>query len=509
MHTLNKLLQGLDTRFLCGDPDTVIKAVDYDSRKTSGGSLFVCIRGYVTDGHRFIDKAIALNAAAILIEDDQDMYSDEELIDKAREKGIAVVSVFDTRLALAHVSAAFFSHPAEPLTMVGITGTKGKTTTTYMIRDIFEKANRSTGLIGTVANIIAGEEHKADRTTPESYKLQEMLAEMAEKGQDSCVMEVSSQGLMLNRVYGCRFDVGAFTNLYHDHIGEHEHSDMDDYLKAKLLIFDQSDVGLINADSAAADRVIRYASARCPVYTYGIDKPCDVSASDLKTCRANNRIGTSFTMKSPWYNGEIFVAMPGKFNVYNALCAASAAGICGLPFEAVLEALSEVSVPGRLQAVPCDRGFTVLVDYAHNAASLENLLSTLREYCTGRLITLFGCGGDRAKSRRYEMGEVSGRLSDLTVITSDNPRSEDPAAIIADIMTGFSKTAGHSVIEPDRRTAIEKALSMAEKDDFVIIAGKGHEDYQIFKDRTIHFDDAEISAEILARMDSQEENADT
>lgn len=500
MHTLSQLLEGLDTRFICGNPDTEIQSVDYDSRKASDGSLFVCIRGYVTDGHRYIDKAIAQNAAAILIEDDQDIYTDEELSEKVRVKGIAVVSVFDTRLALAHVSASFFAHPAEKLTMVGITGTKGKTTTTYMIRDIFEKAQRSAGLIGTVANIVAGEVIKADRTTPESYKLQEMLARMAEKGQDSCVMEVSSQGLMLNRVYGCRFNVGAFTNLYHDHIGENEHSDMDDYLKAKLLIFDQSDTGLINADSAESDRVIRYASARCPVYTYGIDKPCDVSASDLKTCRKNNRIGTSFTMKSPWYNGEVFVAMPGKFNVYNALCAASAAGICGLPFGAVLEALAEVSVPGRLQAVPCDRGFTVLVDYAHNAASLENLLTTLREYCGGRLITLFGCGGDRAKSRRYEMGEVSGRLSDLTVITSDNPRSEEPLEIIADIMTGFSKTNGRSIIEPDRRTAIEKALSIAEKDDFVIIAGKGHEDYQIFKDRTIHFDDAETAAGILAQM---------
>jgi UDP-N-acetylmuramoyl-L-alanyl-D-glutamate--2,6-diaminopimelate ligase len=506
MHTLNKLLQGLDTRFICGDPDTIITSVDYDSRKVTKGSLFVSIRGYVTDGHRFIDKVIEQNAAAILIEDDQDLYTDAELIARAREKGIAIVSVFDTRLALAHVSAAFFSHPSDSLAMVGITGTKGKTTTTYMIRDIFEKAQRSTGLIGTVANIIAGEVEKADRTTPESYKLQEMLARMVDKGQDSCVMEVSSQGLMLSRVYGCRFDVGAFTNLYHDHIGEHEHSDMDDYLKAKLLIFDQSDVGLINADSAEADRVIKYAAARCPYYTYGIDKPCDVSASDLKTCRENNRIGTSFVMKSPWYNGRVFVAMPGKFNVYNALCAAASAGICGLPFEAVLEALADVSVPGRLQAVPCDRGFTVLVDYAHNAASLENLLTTLREYCPGRLITVFGCGGDRAKSRRYEMGEVSGALSDLTVITSDNPRSEDPAEIIADIMQGFSRTDGKSMIEPDRRTAIEKALSIAEKDDFVIIAGKGHEDYQIFRDRTIHFDDAETAAGILARMNSQEEN---
>ena len=502
MHTLNSLLQGLESRFISGDPDTVIKTVVYDSRQATEGSLFVCIRGFVTDGHRFIEKVIGLNASAILIEDGQDAYPESELAEKAREKGIAVVSVSDTRIALAHVSAAYFSHPSESLTMVGITGTKGKTTTTYMIRDIFEKAHKSTGLIGTVSNIIAGEERKADRTTPESYKLQEMLGQMAGKGQDSCVMEVSSQGLMLNRVYGCRFDVGAFTNLYHDHIGEHEHSDMDDYLKAKLLIFDQSDVGLVNADSAAADRVIKYAAARCPVYTYGIDKPCDVWASDLKTCRVNNRIGTSFTIKSPWYNGEVFVAMPGKFNVYNALCAASAAGVCGLPFEAVLDALSGVSVPGRLQSVPCDRGFTVLVDYAHNAASLENLLVTLREYCTGRLITMFGCGGDRAKSRRYEMGEVSGRLSDLTVITSDNPRSEDPAEIITDIMQGFSKTRGKCVIEPDRRTAIEKALSLAKKDDFVIIAGKGHEDYQIFKDRTIHFDDAETAAEILSQMNS-------
>jgi len=502
---LASLTEGLEYKIVSGSETVDVTSIIYDSRKVTEGSLFVCICGFVSDGHRFISQALEKGAAAIIIQDDQTVITLPDLALRAASSNTAVLSLSNTRRALAHISAAFFSHPSEKIRLIGITGTKGKTTTTYMLRDIFEKTGKSTGLIGTVSNIVAGEVRQADRTTPESYDLQSLLNEMVQKKLDSCIMEVSSQGLMLDRSYGCRFKVGAFTNLYHDHIGEHEHANMKEYLEAKLLLFDQSEIGVINADSDEADKVIAYARPRCPVYTYGIDNPCDVRAVRLRKDRQNGKIGTAFVLESPWYNGSVFVAMPGKFNVYNALCAIAAAGVCGIPFAAVLDALSNVSVPGRLQTVPGKGDYTVLVDYAHNAASLENLLCTLREYCSGRLITLFGCGGDRAKSRRYEMGEISGKLSDLTVITSDNPRTEDPADIIADILQGFSKAGGKYIIETDRKKAIALALSLAQENDFVIIAGKGHENYQIFEDRTIHFDDAETAAEMLSVIDHDRE----
>ncbi len=499
---LLQLTDGLEYKIICGSNETKIQSVIYDSRKVTSGSLFVCIQGFVSDGHKYIKQALQKGAAAIMIADGQTGIELTELCKEAKEKHAVILSTPNTRRALAMISAAFFSYPSEKIQMIGITGTKGKTTTTYMIREIFQKSERSTGLIGTIANIIDGEVRQAERTTPESYDLQNLLSEMLEKNMDSCVMEVSSQGLMLDRSYGCRYQIGGFTNLYHDHIGEHEHANMQEYLDAKLLLFDQSAIGVINADSDVSDKVVEYASARCPVFTYGIDHECDVRAYDIKKEKKNGRIGTSFLVKSPWYNESFFVAMPGRFNVYNALCAISIAGICGIPAESVKAGLEDISVPGRLQRVPNKSAYTVLVDYAHNAASLENLLLTLREYCSGRLITVFGCGGDRAKSRRYEMGEVSGKLSDLSIITSDNPRSEEPMDIIADILYGFSKTNGKYLLEPDRENAISLALSLAQKDDFVIIAGKGHENYQIFKDHTIHFDDAEIAFKLLSDMDN-------
>jgi UDP-N-acetylmuramoyl-L-alanyl-D-glutamate--2,6-diaminopimelate ligase len=494
---VSKLLSGLSHKVIAGPEDAPVSSIAFDSRKVSAGSLFVCIRGFVSDGHRFIMQAVKQGASVIMIQEDQNDISESELQEIAINHHVTIVSTDNTRIGLAHVSDAFFSHPSQALCLIGITGTKGKTTTSYMIREIFEKNGKSTGLIGTVSNIIAGDIRQAARTTPESYDLQAILHEMVEKKQDSCIMEVSSQGLMLDRVYGCHFRAGAFTNLYHDHIGLHEHANMEEYLQAKLLIFDMSDVGIVNADCSVANQVIEYALGKGPAITYGIDMPCDVRAYDIRKDRRNGMIGTTFLLQSPWYNTSFFIGMPGKFNIYNALCAISVAGTCGMSEEAVRNGLAEVRVPGRLQVVPHTGECTVLVDYAHNAASLENLLVTLREYCSGRLITVFGCGGDRAKSRRYEMGEVSGKLSDMTIITSDNPRSEDPMAIIADILTGFSKTDGVYQIEPDRTNAIALAISLAQKDDFVIIAGKGHENYQIFKDHTIHYDDAEIAENLL------------
>jgi len=500
MTTVRNLVQGMEYIRIEGSLDKAVESLAYDSRKVAPGTLFVCVRGYVVDGHAFLEKAIAGGAVAAVIQKDQTVIAQDDLVRLAKENNLTIVAVDNTRQALARISSHYFGDPTEKLAVYGITGTKGKTTTTYMVRDVLLRAGHTTGLVGTVANIIGEEVRPASHTTPESYELQSVLAEMVGAGSDSCVMEVSSQGLMLDRVYGMRFAVGAFTNLYHDHIGPTEHANMEEYLDAKRKIFDRSDVGLINMDTPVSLDLIAYASKRTEVITFGIDNSCDVRALHLTKQLRGDRIGTSFQIESPWYTGECYVGMPGKFNVYNALCAAAVAGIAGVSFDHVLESLAEVRVPGRIQPVKNDLGFQVFVDYAHNAASLENVLITLREYCEGRLITVFGCGGNRSKTRRFEMGEVSGNLSDLTVITSDNPRSEEPMDIIADILVGFDKTTGVREVEPDRKEAIRRALSIAKPGDFVLIAGKGHEDYQIFKDRTIHFDDAQTALELLAEL---------
>lgn len=503
-HLLAALLEETEYRLISGTLEAEVNSVFYDSRKIKEGSLFVCIPGYIVDGHSFLPDAVDKKASVIVIQDDQSLFSEEQLTSFSKENVVTFISVPDTRIGLAKISASFFGYPTNHLNLIGITGTKGKTTTTYMLHDIFVCAGRKTGLIGTVANIVSGDTRQASRTTPESYDLQMLLHEMVTTGDDSCIMEVSSQGLMLGRVHGCSFSAGAFTNLYHDHISEHEHKNMEEYLDAKKKIFDQSSCGVINSDTTVSDQVIDYARLRCPVYTYGLSENCDCRATEIKKTSRRGIAGSEIILMSPWYQGKLFIALPGRFNVYNALCAITIAGISDIPFEAIKKSLARVTVPGRLQMIKNDRDVTVLVDYAHNAASLEILLETLREDCRGRLITVFGCGGNRAKTRRTEMGEVSGRLSDLTVITSDNPRNEEPEDIINDILSGISGTTGKYIIEPDRRKAIEHAISIAVTGDFVIIAGKGHENYQIFRDKTIHFDDVEVATEIIEAFTTKE-----
>ena len=364
-----------------------------------------------------------------------------------------------------------------------------------MVRAILKAAGRQTGLIGTVANMIGDKVMYASRTTPESYDLQALLDEMTAVGIDSCVMEVSSQGLKLNRVYGCEFRAGVFTNLYEDHIGPHEHADMEEYLQSKLLLFDVSNDRIVNRDIDIYERVGRSAGEHI---SYGLDSKSDVRAQDLRRTIEKGIAGTSFFLQTPWFEGNVFVAMPGSFNVSNALAAAAVCGSLGIGLDSIRAGLSNVSVPGRVQSVSTKGNFQIVVDYAHNAASLEKLLETLRSYVDNRLIVVFGNGGDRARSRRFEMGETAGRMADFTVITSDNPRTEDPMAIIQDILTGIKPTGGKYEVVPDRREAIAYAIDLAEPGDMIIIAGKGHETYQILKDETIHFDDAETASELLA-----------
>lgn len=486
---LSEILGNEEYRVISGSDSCDVTSVEYDSRKIQAGSLFVAIIGFTSDGHSFIKQAVGSGASAVLVDSRREGNPSEEL--KAVCGDTTIVEVCDTRRFLALASAAFASHPERDITICGITGTKGKTTSTFMLQSILDKAGMGAGLIGTVHNVIGDKVIHAEHTTPESKEIFGMLSDLRDAGIKNLVMEVSSQGLKLDRVYGIRYKCACFTNLYEDHITPNEHPDMEDYMRCKLKIFDNCEYGIVNTDCEAGRRAAGYAEPKCKLITYGLGEDVMVRASDLTKKRKGHVTGTEFTLTSPFYNGKVFTALPGEFNVYNALCAISCAGVLGVDLEHVKQALEQISVPGRVQPVENDLGITILVDYAHNAAALESVITTLRDYTAGRLITVFGCGGNRARARRFEMGEVSGNLSDYTVITSDNPRKEEPEAIIADIITGISKTEGKYEVVQDRAQAICKAIEMAKPGDTVLIAGKGHEDYQIFADKTIHFDDHE------------------
>ena len=488
---LREVLSGIEFKLVSGDLDKEITSVEFDSRKVIEGSLFVCVRGFTVDGHTFASKACEQGASGILVDSSREGFPEEELREICAASETAVIEVKDTHKHLADISANFYGHPEKELAVFGITGTKGKTTTAFMLREILEKSGKNTGLIGTVCNIIAGEKTHSSHTTPESRELYEMMGKLVKNGSNDLVMEVSSQALKLDRVRGIRYRTAAFTNLYEDHIAPNEHPDMEDYITCKLRIFDNCDKGILNADCEIADRVTEYCKGKVDLLTYSVEGCADFVARNLRPERRGHVTGTVFELDSGYYKGDIFVALPGKFNVYNALCAICTAYSEGIDIEAVKAALETISVPGRMQPVENNFGVNILVDYAHNAAALESVLNTLKEYTEGRIITVFGCGGNRAKTRRFEMGEVSGRLSDYTVITSDNPRNEEPDAIIQDIVTGISKTEGKYEIEPDRSKAIRLSVNMAREGDTVLVAGKGHEDYQIFADKTIHFDDCE------------------
>ena len=494
---LRSVLKDIDHKLISGDPDKEITSVEFDSRKVTAGSLFVCVKGFTVDGHAFAGKAAEQGAAAIVVDSSREDKSVDEFVKLGNRYGLSVIEIEDTHKHLSDICANFYDHPENKLAVFGITGTKGKTTTAFMLREILVTAGRETGLIGTVCNIIGGERIHAAHTTPESADLYKMMGALVDKKSDSLVMEVSSQGLKLDRVRGIRYRTAAFTNLYEDHIAPNEHPDMEDYISCKLKIFDCSDTGILNVDCAVADRVVSYCEGKVELITYGIDGDADFTAKNLRPERRGHVTGTVFELDSEYYKGDIFVALLGKFNVYNALCAIVTAYREGIDINAVKTALGNISVPGRMQPVENNFGVNILVDYAHNAAALESVLKTLKEYTEGRIITVFGCGGNRARTRRFEMGEVSGNLSDYTIITSDNPRNEEPDAIIADIITGISKTDGKYEVESDRSKAIRLSVNMAKEGDTVLIAGKGHEDYQIFADETIHFDDCEHAREAV------------
>ncbi|MFI3237676.1 MAG: UDP-N-acetylmuramoyl-L-alanyl-D-glutamate--2,6-diaminopimelate ligase [Lachnospiraceae bacterium] len=483
---LNLLLEHLEYKVLQGSIDREISTLVNDSRKAIEGSLFFCIEGAKSDGHDYVSQVIEKGAKVLVVR--KEVVAPED---------VTVIQVADTRYAMAFISAAYFDYPASKLTTIGVTGTKGKTTTTYLVKSILEHSGHKVGLVGTIEAIIGDMKIPADNTTPESYLLQEYFAKMVEAGLDSVVMEVSSQGLMLHRTQGFIFDYGIFTNLQPDHVGPDEHSSFEEYRMCKGLLFKQCLVGIVNGDDEQTDAVLE--GHTCKVIRFGFDRSNDLIAEHVELVRDGGALGVAFDVAGS-HAFHVEVATPGKFSVYNALTAIAICLQLGVEHEVMKKALLEAHVKGRIELVKVSDEFTLMIDYAHNAMSLESLLLTLREYNPTRLVCMFGCGGNRAKSRRYEMGEVSGRLSDLSVITSDNPRYEEPQAIIEDIKIGMAKTTGEYVEICDRREAIKYTIEHGKPGDIVILAGKGHEDYQEIEGKKYPMDERIIIADILREL---------
>lgn len=483
---LNQLLERLEYEVVQGADAIEISTLANDSRKVEKGSAFVCISGAVVDGHEFIEDVAAKGAAAVIVEKEVEA-----------PEGVTVICVEDTRYALALMSAAYFGYPAEKLKVIGITGTKGKTTTTYMIKSILEDVGHKVGLIGTIEAIIGDRKIPAANTTPESFTIHQYFAEMLKAGCDSVVMEVSSQGLMLHRTAGIPFEIGIFTNLGKDHIGPNEHKDFEDYKRCKGLLFKQCKLGIANVDDAYFADV--FAGATCKTETFGFSEKADLRAVNTHLVSRPGYLGVAYHVTG-LMDFDVEIDIPGTFSVYNSLTAIAVCRHFQVPTDVIQKALKAAKVKGRIEMVKVSDEFTLMIDYAHNAMSLESLLTTLKEYNPSRLVCLFGCGGNRSKDRRYEMGEVSGRLADLTIITSDNPRFEEPQDIIDDIKIGIGKTNGKYVEICDRKEAIKYAIEHGQRGDVIVLAGKGHEDYQEIKGVKYPMDERVLIQEVLEEL---------
>lgn len=482
---LEQLISELQDPIVTGSLDRRINSLCYDSRDAGLGSLFVAIRGNVVDGHSFIEQAIDRGAVAIVAEE------------PGLTQRVTHVQVSDSRDALARLAAVFHSNPSKRLRMIGVTGTNGKTTTTYLIKHLLERASQRTGLIGTVSYEIGERVLPASRTTPESLDLQSILAQCVDAGCANVVMEVSSHALELERVDGISFLVAIFTNLTQDHLDFHR--GMKEYFEAKAKLFASLRGGegkhrtaVINVDDAYGQQLVARLSRDLPIITYGMGARADFRASNFKI----ESTGTSYQLDAKGKSFLIRVPLIGRFNIYNSLAALATVQALGLDLRPAVLALARApQVPGRLEAVPAKRQFQIFVDYAHTEDALLNVIKTCRDLNPNRLIVVFGCGGNRDKGKRPLMGAVADHSADYSIITSDNPRKEDPAQIIRDIETGFRSKRFESII--DRREAITRAIQLAQPRDILLIAGKGHEKYQEFADRTIPFDDIEVASRAL------------
>jgi UDP-N-acetylmuramoyl-L-alanyl-D-glutamate--2,6-diaminopimelate ligase len=475
---LKELLDNVTYKLIQGSMETEVQSIAYDSRKVVRDSLFVCIKGFKIDGHRFIGEAVSQGAVAILVENE----------DISVPSHVVVIQVTSTRKALSKLASAFYGHPAERMNVVGITGTNGKTSTNMIISSILETLGFRTGVVTTIEIKRGNQVIATDRTThttPESLDLQAIFSEMIQEGVSHLIMEATSMGLELHRVDDCNFYIGVFTNLTQDHLDDH--GTMENYLKAKMKLFKMCKHGVINTDDPVSEMI--KGEATCSIMTYGINSEAEVRALNIRMMPE----GSNFTLSIYGEEREVRYRIPGTFSVYNALAAAGVCSLLGLTIDEIVRGLESVEgVKGRIERIPSPKGYSVFIDFAHSPDALQNILQTIRQIATGKMITVFGCGGDRDKTKRPIMGEIAGRISDYCVITSDNPRSEVPLLIIEDIEAGLATTGCDYIKIEDRTSAIEHALQIAGTDDVVVICGRGHENVQELKDRVIHLDDAEI-----------------
>ncbi len=484
---IRTLLEGLDYEVQAGSDDAEVSEVIYDSRKITKDCMFVCIAGTSRDAHKFIPEVLEKGACALIV-DSQHIASAKVMVSAFGKDHVTVISTDNTRKALAYAAAAQYDHPASKLTMIGITGTKGKTMTSYMVQSILEHAGKKVGVIGTIGCVINGQNYKTINTTPESFELQRLLSLMVEAGCEYCVMEVSSQGLKLNRVDGFVFDIGVFTNFSADHIGPNEHASMEEYLYCKSLLFRQCRIGLLNCDDDAYEGVIK--GHTCEIRTFGFNEHADLRARNFESTKQDSGLGIRFHATG-LLDAKVTLPIPGKFCAYNALCSLIIGHTLGVPAEIMLRALSTIHVKGRLEIVPTKGNYTVMIDYAHNELSVESLLSTILAYQPNRIICVYGGGGNRDRMRRYAMGELCGKMADLSILTCDNPRDEDISSINADIKVGLAKSGGKYIEIDDRRQAVWHAMDIAKANDIVVLLGKGHEDYQEIRGVKYHYSERE------------------
>ena len=480
---LKELLKGFDYEVSQGNDSIEIKDVQYDSRNVNKNDLFVCIKGYATDGHKYARMAGEKGACAIVCEDSIDVV----------DENITIIKVKDSRKALAVIGSNFYGNPADKLKIIGVTGTNGKTTTTFMLKTILEKSGKKVGLVGTIANYIGNEKLHTERTTPESFELQKLFAQMVNKGCEYCVMEVSSHSLVLDRVYGIEFEAGIFTNITRDHLDFHK--TFENYYAAKFKLFEHSKLAVVNVDDSYGKDVVKDLKklGKNNIVTVSIKEESDFRAYNEKYESRH----ISFNLDIDDKCEDFIVGMPGEFNIYNSLGAIAAMHKLGISLDSIKKGIEEIVVAGRCEMVgrKYNLPFTIIVDYAHTPDGLDNILRTARGFTKNRLISVFGCGGDRDKVKRPQMGKIGTDISDIAIITSDNPRTEDPMSIIDDVVKGIDKD-NYEVIE-NRKEAIKRAIEIAKDGDVIVIAGKGHEDYQILSTGKIHFDEREVVDEIL------------
>lgn len=480
---LSKLLEKIDCSCVKGDVETEISSIEYDSRKVKEGSVFVCLKGFNSDGHAFAGAALDKGAAALIVEDMPDF-----------ETKAVVVVVENSRRALAYMSAAWFGYPTEKLTVIGLTGTKGKTTTSFMMKKILEQAGHKVGLIGTTGAYIGQQRIETKNTTPESFELHSLFAQMVSKGCDTVVMEASSQGFKLWRTAGILFNYGAFLNISPDHISPGEHESFEEYMSCKKMLFDQTQETVVNIDADHWREVVADAKS---ITTISIKQNADFMAENVQNIWEGGILGSRFEVKGR-LNGRITLSMPGVFNVENALIAIAIANLMGISMATITEALMQVTVKGRAQVLPVPAKMgTFIIDYAHNALSMESILSMLSNYNPGRLICLFGGGGNRPKQRRYDMGLIAGKYADLTIITTDNPRFESPQTINEHIIEGLNVHDGDYKIIMDRGEAIRYLLDNCTQKDLVVFIGKGHEEYQDIQGVKYYFSEEKIVLDYL------------